>query len=312
MPILVIAEHENQKLKPITRNAISAAKGLGGDIHVLIAGSGPNAVAEEVAKIPSVEKVIVADAGHLAVPTAENMAAAVIAALESCSYTHVMATATSFAKNFLPRVAAKLDVAQASDIIEILAPDTFVRPVYAGAALATVQLLDSIKVVSVRATAFDPVNETGGHAVIETLGTIAHFTKSKVIKRDIATLERPDLVGARVIVSGGRGMAGEENFRLLEAVADKLGAAIGASRGAVDAGYAPSDYQVGQTGKVVAPELYIAVGISGAIQHLAGMQDSKVIVAINRDPESPIFEVASYGLVGDLFEELPQLARELA
>lgn len=311
MPILVIAEHDNKELKPATLHAITAAQKIGGELRILVAGSDASAVAQAAAQIQGVAKVIVADAPHLALPTAENVALAVLTALEGGGYTHVLATATSFAKDFLPRVAAKLDVAQASDIIAVEGPDTFVRPIYAGSALATVQLQDVLKVVSVRATAFEAAVAKGGQAVVEVLGSVPESGKSKVAKRDIAALERPDLAAARVVVSGGRGMAGGENFKLLEAIADKLGAAIGASRGAVDAGYAPSDYQVGQTGKVVAPELYIAVGISGAIQHLAGMKDSKVIVAINKDPEAPIFEVADYGLVGDLFEELPQLAQEL-
>lgn len=312
MSILVIAEHDNTELKPAVLHAIAAAMNIGGDLDVLVAGSSTAEVAQQAAQIEGVRKVIVAEAGHLEKLTAEAITAVVLAVQQQCNYTHILGTATTFAKNFLPRVAAKLDVAQASDITAVEAPDTFVRPIYAGNALATVQLLDAVKVVSVRATAFDPALATGGDATIENFDAVpSPGSGSKVVRQEIAKLERPALAGARVVVSGGRGMAGEENFKLLETIADKLGAAIGASRGAVDAGYAPSDYQVGQTGKVVAPELYIAVGISGAIQHLAGMKDSKVIVAINEDSEAPIFEVADYGLHGDLFEELPKLAREL-
>ena len=311
MSILVIAEHDNASIKPSTLAAVGAAAKIGGEIHVLIAGSNANGAVDAAAKVAGVAKVIVADAPHLERSTAEDVAAAALAALQSDAYTHVVATATSFGKNFLPRVAARLGVAQASDVIRIEALDTFVRPVYAGSVLATVQLQDPIKVLSVRATAFAPTAANGGHAAVASLGEVARIARNKVVRRELTKLARPELTAARIVVSGGRGFGSAENFKLLETLADKLNAAIGASRAAVDAGYVPNDYQIGQTGKVVAPDLYIAVGISGAIQHLAGMKDSKVIVAINKDPEAPIFEIADYGLVGDLFEVIPELITEL-
>ena len=311
MAILVIAEHDNATLKASTRVAISAAAKIGGNIHVLIAGCDANGAVQAAAQIAGVLKAIVADAPHLERPTAENVAEVALAAVRADSYTHVVAAATGFGKNVLPRLAARLDVAQASDVIRVEAPDTFVRPIYAGSALATVQLQDPIKVLSVRTTAFEPAVASGGNATIEPLAEVRQVAKSRVVRQELTKLARPELGAARIVVSGGRGLGSADNFRLLEALADKLHAAIGASRAAVDAGYVPNDYQVGQTGKVVAPDLYIAVGISGAIQHLAGMKDSKVIVAINKDPDAPIFQVADYGLVGDLFQVVPELTERL-
>jgi electron transfer flavoprotein alpha subunit len=311
MSILIIAEHDNASVKPATLPAITAARKIGGEIHLLVAGSNATGATQAAAHIEGVAKVIVADAPHLERPTAESIAAVTLAAVKKGSYTHVLAAATGFGKNFLPRVAAKLDVAQASDVTAVEAPDTFLRPIYAGSALATMQLEDPIKVVSVRPTAFEPASASGGQAAIEALGDVPDGGRSRVVKQELTKLARPELGGARIVVSGGRGLGSGENFKLLEALADKLNAAIGASRAAVDAGYVPNDYQVGQTGKVVAPDLYIAVGISGAIQHLAGMKDSKVIVAINKDSGAPIFQVADYGLVGDLFQVVPELTAEL-
>jgi electron transfer flavoprotein alpha subunit len=312
MTALVIAEHDNAALKSATLHTITAAHKLGGDVHVLIAGSGAEAVATAAASIPGVARVLRAEATHLAQPTAENVAAVVLQVIAAGSYTHVLAPATSFGKNVSPRIAAKLDVAQVSDITGIESPDTFVRPIYAGNAFATVQSSDAIKVITVRTTGFDAVAGSGGNAAIESVAVPAEVTSSKVVGQELTKSERPELTSARVVVSGGRGMASGDNFKLLEALADKLHAAIGASRAAVDAGYVPNDYQVGQTGKIVAPDLYVAVGISGAIQHLAGMKDSKVIVAINKDAEAPIFQIADYGLVGDLFEIIPALTAELS
>ena len=312
MSILIIAEHDNASVNRSTLSAVGAAARIGGDIRVLIAGSNASGVARAAASIAGVAQVVVADAPHLARPTAEDVAAVALAALRQDAYTHVLAPATSFGKSFLPRVAARLDVAQASDIVRVEAPDTFVRPIYAGNALATVKLCDAIKVLSVRASAFEPAAASGGNATIESFCDLPLPAKSRVLKQQLTKLSRPELAAARVVVSGGRGVGSGESFRMLETLADELGAAIGASRAAVDAGYAPNDCQVGQTGKVVAPELYIAVGISGAIQHLAGMKDSKVIVAINKDPDAPIFQVADYGLVGDLFEVVPQITARLA
>ena len=308
MPALVIAEHDNRHLKASTLHTITAAAKAGGEVHVLVAGSDCKAVAEQAAKVSGVTKVLHADAPQLADELAENVAAQALAVAKN--YSHVFAPATAFGKNVLPRLAALLDCAQVSDIISVEAPDTFTRPIYAGNAIATVQATDPIKVVSARTTNFEAAGE-GGAAVIESLTPLADSGLSKFIGREIAKSDRPELQGAKVVVSGGRGMGSAENFKLLEPLADKLGAAIGASRAAVDAGFAPNDWQVGQTGKVVAPNLYFAVGISGAIQHLAGMKDSKVIVAINKDPEAPIFSVADYGLVADLFEAVPQLVKEL-
>ena len=308
MTALVLAEHDQVHLRAATLNTVTAAAKAGGDVHVLVAGHGCAGAAAHAAKLAGVSRVLVADAPHFADGLAENVAAQVLAVAES--YSHVFAPATAYGKNILPRVAAQLDSAQVSDIISVEAPDTFTRPIYAGNAIATVQVTDPIKVVSARPTNFDAAGE-GGSAAIENLTPVADTGLSKFVSRDIAKSDRPELQGAKVVVSGGRGMGSAENFKLLEPLADKLGAALGASRAAVDAGYAPNDWQVGQTGKVVAPQLYVAVGISGAIQHLAGMKDSKVIVAINKDPEAPIFSVADYGLVADLFEAVPQLVKEL-
>ena len=309
MTILLIAEHDNKTLKPATRNALTAAPSLGGEVAVLVVGADCAAVASAAAALAGVAKVIQADAPHYADQLAENLAPLVVTAAAGCS--HVVAPATTFGKNLMPRVAALLDVAQVSDIVAVQAPDTFVRPIYAGNVLATVQSSDAVKVVTVRTTAFDPAGD-GGTAKIEAIEAGPDLGLSRVVGRELTVSERPELTSARVIVSGGRGLGSGEKFHsLLEPLADRLNAALGASRAAVDAGYVPNDYQVGQTGKIVAPDLYIAVGISGAIQHLAGMKDSKVIVAINKDGEAPIFQVADYGLVGDLFEIVPQLLAEL-
>lgn len=309
MAILVIAEHDNQSLKAATKNAVAAAAKIGGDIDVLVAGAGCAAVAAEAAKLAGVAKVKLADAPQFADQTAENLAAQVISM--AAGYSHIVVAATTCGKNFAPRVAALLDVAQISDIVGVESADTFVRPIYAGNALATVQSADSVKVITVRTTAFDAVAE-GGAAAVETVAAVADTGKAKLVSREITKSERPELTAARIIVSGGRGVGSGENYhKVLDPLADKLGAAQGASRAAVDAGFVPNDYQVGQTGKIVAPELYIAVGISGAIQHLAGMKESKVIVAINKDPDAPIFQVADYGLVADLFEAVPELTAAL-
>ncbi len=306
MAILVIAEHDNQSLKAATKNAVTAAAKIGGEIHVLVAGAGCANAAAEAAKLAGVAKVKVADAAHYADQTAENVAALVVA--NAAGYSHIVAPATTNGKNYAPRVAALLDVAQISDIVGVESADTFVRPIYAGNALATVQSADAVKVITVRTTGFEAVAE-GGSAAVEAIAAGPDLGKSKLVSRELTKSERPELTAAKIIVSGGRGLGNGENYKaLLEPLADKLGAALGASRAAVDAGFVPNDYQVGQTGKIVAPQLYIAIGISGAIQHLAGMKDSKVIVAINKDPEAPIFQVADYGLVADLFEVVPQLA----
>jgi electron transfer flavoprotein alpha subunit len=309
MPALVLAEHDNATLKAPTLNAVTAAARAGGEVHVLVAGSGCAAVAAAAARVAGVAKVLLADAPHLANFLAENVAAQVLALARG--YTHLMAAATANGKNVMPRVAAALDVAQVSEVIGIESADTFTRPIYAGNAIATVQATDAIKVLTVRATSFDAAAAEGGQAPVEPVAAVADSGLSQFVSRALAKSDRPELQGARVVVAGGRGLGAAENFKLLDALADKLNAALGASRAAVDAGYAPNDWQVGQTGKVVAPQLYIAVGISGAIQHLAGMKDSKVIVAINKDPEAPIFASADYGLVGDLFELVPQLVKEL-
>jgi electron transfer flavoprotein alpha subunit len=309
MAILVIAEHDNVSIKPATLNAVTAAAKIGGELHLLVAGSGCAAAAAAAAKIAGVAKVCVADAAHYADQSAENIAALVIA--NAAGYSHIISPATTGGKNFMPRVAALLDVAQISDIVAVESADTFVRPIYAGNVLATVQSADAVKVITVRTTAFEAAAE-GGSANIENLAATADSGKSKLVGRELTKSERPELTAAKIIVSGGRGLGNGENYhKLLEPLADKLNAALGASRAAVDAGFVPNDYQVGQTGKIVAPQLYIAIGISGAIQHLAGMKDSKVIVAINKDPEAPIFQVADYGLVGDLFELVPALAAAL-
>jgi electron transfer flavoprotein alpha subunit len=309
MVALVIAEHDNASLKAVTLNTVTAASQCGGEVHVLVAGSGCGAVAEQAAKVAGVSKVLVADAPHFADGLAENVAEQILAV--AGSYSHILAPASAYGKNILPRVAAKLDVAQISEITKVDSPDTFERPIYAGNAIATVQSTDSVKVITVRGTGFDAAASEGGSAAVETVSSVADSGKSTFVGRELAKSDRPELTGAKIVVSGGRGMGSGDNFKLLEPLADKLGAAMGASRAAVDAGYVPNDWQVGQTGKIVAPTLYIAVGISGAIQHLAGMKDSKTIVAINKDPEAPIFSVADYGIVGDLFEVVPALVNEL-
>jgi len=312
MSVLVLAEHDNGSLKSATFHAIAAARMLGSDVRVLVVGNAADGAVAAAAAIPGVTQVLRAEAGYLAQPTAENVAATALATIARGQYSHVLAGATSFGKNVAPRIAAKLDVAQISDITAIEGPDTFVRPIYAGNAFATVRSADGIKVVTVRTTAFDAAPATGGSAAVESVAAAPEVTSARVVGQELTKSERPELTSARIVVSGGRGMASGENFKLLEALADKLHAAIGASRAAVDAGYVPNDYQVGQTGKIVAPDLYVAVGISGAIQHLAGMKDSKVIVAINKDAEAPIFQIADYGLVGDLFEIIPALTAELS
>ena len=309
MTTLVIAEHDNAELKSATLNTIAAASAIGGDVHVLVAGNDAQAVADAAAKVAGVAKVLLAQAPHLADGLAENLAEQVLAA--ASAYSHILFPATAWGKNIAPRVAAKLDVAQVSDIIAVESPDTFQRPIYAGNAIATVQSADAVKVITVRGTAFDPAATEGGSASVETVSAAADAGISSFVSREVAKSDRPELTAARVVISGGRGLGSAENFKILDELADKLGAAVGASRAAVDAGYAPNDWQVGQTGKIVAPQLYIAVGVSGAIQHLAGMKDSKVIVAINKDAEAPIFGVADYGLVGDLFQVVPELAKAL-
>ena len=309
MSILVIAEHDNSSLKPATLHAVTAAAAIGGDIHVLVAGSGCSAAADAAAKVAGVAKALVADAAELEHQLAENLAPLVVGLAKD--YGHVLAPATSNGKNLMPRVAALLDVQQISDIIGVESADTFVRPIYAGNAISTVQSADSVKVITVRTTAFEAAAEDGGSGATEPVSGSADAGLSRFVGEELSESERPELTSAKIVISGGRGMGSGENFVLLEKVADKLGAAIGASRAAVDAGFVPNDYQVGQTGKVVAPDLYIAVGISGAIQHLAGMKDSKVIVAINKDEEAPIFQVADYGLVADLFNAVPELEAAL-
>ena len=309
MTSLVIAEHDNKSIKGATLNVVAAALKIGGDIHVLVAGNGSGAAAEAATKIAGVTKVLHAEAAHLADFLAENVAAVVVGIAKG--YTHILAPATSNGKNVTPRVAALLDMQQISEIIEVNSPDTFVRPIYAGNALASVQSSDPIKVITVRTTGFDAVAATGGSAAVEKVVAPADSGLSSFISREVSKSERPELTAAKIIVSGGRGMGSGENFKILEPLADKLGAAMGASRAAVDAGFVPNDWQVGQTGKIVAPDLYIAVGISGAIRHLAGMKDSRVIVCINKDEEAPIFSVADYGIVGDLFQVVPQLVEEL-
>ena len=311
MPILVIAEHDNAGLKAATLNTVSAAARLGADIEVLVAGSNCAAAAQAAAQLAGVAKVKVADAAAYAEQGAENLAALLVGLVQAGGYSHVLAPATTYGKNVLPRVAALLDVAQISDIVAIESADTFVRPIYAGNALATVKSSDAVKVITVRTTAFDAVGN-GGSAAVETIAAGPELGQSKLVGRELTKSARPELGAAKIIVSGGRGLGSGDAYRsVLEPLADKLGAAMGASRAAVDAGFVPNDYQVGQTGKIVAPQLYVAVGISGAIQHLAGMKDSKVIVAINKDPEAPIFQVADYGLVADLFETVPQLVAAL-
>lgn len=309
MSILVLVEHDNKALKPATLNTVAAAAAIGGDIHLLVAGHGAESVAQAAAQLPGIAKVLVADGDAYGHFLAEPLADLVISI--ASGYSHILAPSTTYGKNVLPRVAALLDVAQISDIVGVVSPDTFVRPIYAGNALATVQSKDGVKVITVRGTAFSAVAATGGSAPQESVAGAAAPGSSRFVSQELAVSARPELTAAKIIVSGGRGMGSAENFRLIESVADVLGAAVGASRAAVDSGFVSNDLQVGQTGKIVAPDLYIAVGISGAIQHLAGMSGSKVIVAINKDEEAPIFQVADYGLVGDLFQILPQLAEVL-
>ncbi|MDF1821763.1 MAG: FAD-binding protein [Alcanivoracaceae bacterium] len=309
MGILVYAEHDNAALNPATLNVVAAAKAIGGDITVLVAGEGCGAVAEAAAKVDGVSKVLCADNAAYGHQLAENIAELV--AEVGKDYSHVLASATTTGKNFMPRVAALLDVEQVSDIIGVESADTFKRPIYAGNAIATVQNSDSIKVITVRGTAFDAVPAEGGSASVEACDVAKDLGKSSFVGEELAKSDRPDLAAADIVISGGRGMQNGDNFEILYKVADKLGAAVGASRAAVDAGFVPNDMQVGQTGKIVAPQLYIAVGISGAIQHLAGMKDSKVIVAINKDEEAPIFGVADYGLVADLFDAVPELEKQI-
>lgn len=310
MTTLVIADHDNNELKDSTLNTVTAASAFGNDIHILVAGAGCDVVADAASKIAGVSKVLCADDASLEHPLAEILAPLIVDL--SDGYDQIMVAATTTGKNFMPRVAALLDMAQISDIVSVESADTFKRPIYAGNAIATVQSSDAKKLITVRTTAFDAAAKEGGSADIEKVTVGDNPGLSSFVGAELSASERPDLTSAKIIISGGRGMGSGENFSLIESVADKLGAAIGASRAAVDAGYVPNDYQVGQTGKIVAPELYIAVGISGAIQHLAGMKDSKVIVAINKDEEAPIFQVADYGLVADLFDALPELDKELS
>ena len=310
MTALVIAEHDNSNIKPSTLNTVTAALACGGDVHVLVAGANAAAAGAAAAQIAGVSKVIVADGASLADNLAENVAAQVLAI--ASAYSHILFPATASGKNAAPRVAAKLDVAQISDITKVISADTFERPIYAGNAIATVQSGDATKVITVRTTGFDAAATSGGSAAVESAAAVADSGKSSFVGREIAKNDRPELTAAKIIVSGGRALGSAEKFtEVMTPLADKLGAAIGASRAAVDAGYAPNDLQVGQTGKIVAPQLYIAAGISGAIQHLAGMKDSKVIVAINKDEEAPIFSVADYGLVADLFEAVPEMVSKL-
>ncbi len=310
MAVLVIAEHDNAELKPATLNTVSAALKLDSDLHVLVAGAGCGAVADAAAKVAGVTKALCADDARYANQLAETMAPLVQGL--AGNYAAVLAPADTFGKNILPRAAALLDVAQISDITEVVSADTFVRPIYAGNAMATVQSSDAVKIITVRSTGFPAAAEEGGSGSVESVGAADDPSLSTFVGQELSKSERPELTSARVIISGGRGMQSGENFAMLEKVADLLGAAVGASRAAVDSGFVPNDYQVGQTGKIVAPDLYIAVGISGAIQHLAGMKDSKVIVAINKDEDAPIFQVADYGIVGDLFKIVPELEAELA
>jgi electron transfer flavoprotein alpha subunit len=309
MSVLVIAEHDDAELKPATLNTVTAAKELGGDIHVLVVGEGCGGVAEAAAKIDGVAKVLVADAPEYGHRLAENVANLLVGIAEG--YGHILAPHTTSGKNILPRAAALLDLQPVSDITAVISEDTFERPIYAGNGVATVQSTDATKLITVRTTAFEPAAESGGSAATEQVAATGDAGLSSFVRAESSQSERPELTSAKIIISGGRGMQSGENFAMLERVADMLGAAVGASRAAVDAGFVPNDYQVGQTGKIVAPDLYIAVGLSGAIQHLAGMKDSKIIVAINKDEEAPIFQVADYGIVGDLFDVVPQLEAEL-
>ena len=309
MSILLVAEHNDAALNPVTLNVLAAAQAIGGDITVLVAGEGCGAAAEAAAALPGVSKVLSADAAIYGKQLAENVAPLVAEA--AAGHSHVLSAHSTNGKNTMPRVAALLDVNMVSDIISVESEDTFKRPFYAGNAIATVKSSDAVKVITVRHTAFDAAPATGGSAAVEALGSAHDAGVSSFVNEEIVKLDRPELTAARVVVSGGRGMGSGENFKILEGVADKLNAAMGASRAAVDAGFVPNDMQVGQTGKIVAPELYIAVGISGAIQHLAGMKDSKVIVAINKDEDAPIFQVADYGLVADLFQAVPELEGQI-
>ncbi len=309
MTSLVLVEHDNNSVKPATLAAVTAAQQIGGDIHLLVAGKGCDGAAQAAAKIAGITKVRVVDGDQYATALAEPLAALIVSL--AGDYSHLIAPATTTGKNVMPRVAALLDVAQLSDISAVVSADTFIRPIYAGSALATVQSKDAKKVITVRGSTFDKAKADGGSAAVENATAATDPGLSSFVSQELSKSERPELTSARIVVSGGRGMGSGENFKIIEALADKLGAGVGASRAAVDAGFVPSDFQVGQTGKIVAPELYIAVGISGAIQHLAGMKDSKVIVAINKDPEAPIFQVADYGLVGDLFTAVPELTKAL-
>ena len=310
MSILVIAEHDNASLKGATLNAVAAAAAIGGDVHVLVAGNNAGAAAQAAAAVAGVAKVLHADGAPLGEGLAENVTAQVLAL--ASGYSHIVFPATSNGKNIAPRVAAKLDVAQITDVTKVVSADTFDRPIYAGSAIATVQTADAVKVLTVRTTAFDPAAATGGAAAVESVAAVADTGKTTFVSRELAKNDRPELTAAKIVVSGGRALGSAEQFNaVMGPLADKLGAALGASRAAVDAGYAPNDLQVGQTGKIVAPQLYVAAGISGAIQHWAGMKDSKVIVAINKDPEAPIFSMADYGLVADLFTAVPELTAAL-
>ncbi len=310
MTILVIADHDNNSLNPATNAVVAAASDIGGEIHLLVAGEGCSAVVEAASSIAGVAKVLKAEGGEYKEYLAENMALLVADLVQSAGYSHVLVPATTTGKDYLPRVAAMLDVQQLSDVIKVESADTFIHPIYAGNALETVQMTDSVKLMTVRPTAFDKAS-SGGSAAVEDVAAKGDVGLSKFIGREQTKSDRPELTAASIVVSGGRGVGSKENFAIIEKLADKLGAAIGASRAAVDAGYVPNDYQVGQTGKVVAPDLYIAIGISGAIQHLAGMKDSKVIVAINKDENAPIFDIADYGLVADLFDAVPELEAAL-
>ena len=309
MSVLLIAEHNNKELRPFTLNAATAASEIDAEVHAVLIGHNSGEVAKQLSELPVIKKVLTVEAPHYENYTAENFAPVIIKLSEN--YSHVVCSANTFGKNLMPRIAAHLDTSQVSDIIKVISPDTFLRPIYAGNAFATVKSNDTKKCVTIRPTSFDPCESTGGTAPIENLEISEEFSNTKFIKREEIKSDRPELGTARIVVSGGRGMQSGDNFKLITDVADKLGAAIGASRAAVDAGYISNDHQVGQTGKVVVPDLYIAIGISGAIQHLAGMKESKIIVAINKDGEAPIFSVADYGLEADLFEALPQFLEEL-
>lgn len=312
MAVLVIAEHDHGTLKGSTLNTVAAATRCGGDVHVLVAGHNAAATAQAAAQVAGVAKVLHADGAQFAEGLAENVAAQVLALASGGAYTHVLFPATAYGKNIAPRVAAKLDVAQLSDVTQVFSADTFERPIYAGNAMATVQSADKVKVLTVRTTGFDPAAASGGNAAMESVAAAAGSALASFVGREVTKSDRPELTAAKIIVSGGRALGSSDKFNeVLTPLADKLGAALGASRAAVDAGYAPNDWQVGQTGKIVAPQLYVACGISGAIQHLAGMKDSKVIVAINKDPEAPIFSVADYGLEADLFTAVPELIKAL-